>query len=122
MYSKITLHGYLGKDPELREVNTKEGTKTRAGFTLGVPRDYGDETDWFYCAAFGKRADVIGKFLRKGSEVVIEGRMESYRNINDGNRLLWNLRVTDFNFCGKNTRKEEAPEGFVEVGEDFDLF
>ena len=126
MLNKILIHGYLGKEPELEEINGNNGPFTRAKFSVGVSRDYGDDTDWFNCVAYGKRAEVIGKYLHRGSEILAEGRMESY-TMKD-NRKGWSLNVSGFNFCGKartgvsSTYTEEAPAGFIEVEEPFDLF
>lgn len=126
MLNKIMLHGYLGKDPELQEFESSNGPFLRANFSLAVSRDYGDETDWFYCVVYGKRAEVINRFFHKGSEILVAGRMESYRPNTDEAKTNWTVRVSDFNFCGKSSRNgeatEEAPEGFVPVNEDFDLF
>lgn len=127
MLNSITLHGYLGRDPELNEYEGNNGTYSKADFSIAVSRDYGDEVDWFRCVMFGKRAEVVAKYFKKGSEIIVKGRMESYRPKIDETRVSWNVRVDDFNFCGKNDKKpmssEEAPEGFVEVGDDdFNLF
>lgn len=126
MLNKITLHGYMGKDPELQEFESQKGPFLRANFSLAVSRDYGDETDWFYCVVYGKRAEVINRFFHKGSEILVEGRMESYRPNTEEAQTSWTVRVNDFNFCGKSSgsgnAQEEAPEGFVPVDENFDLF
>lgn len=129
MLNEITLHGYLGKDPEIREGEGQNGPYVIVAFSLAVSRDYGDETDWFYCSMSGdpekrqgKRAKVIHKYFHKGSEIIVTGRMESYRS---EHTTYWNVRVSDFNFCGKNKDRnetEETPEGFVPVDENFDLF
>ena len=131
MLNEITLHGYLGKDPELKEGEGQNGPYVIVSFSLAVSRDYGDETDWFYCSmsgdpekAQGKRAKVIHKYFHKGSEIIVTGRMESYRS---EHTTYWNVRVSDFNFCGKNDNRmsdQPIPEGFREVDEDedFNLF
>lgn len=124
MLNSITLHGYLGRDPELNEYEGANGSYKKVSFSIAVSRDYGDETDWFRCVMFGKRADVIAKYFEKGSEIIVKGRMESYRPKTDDSRIAWNVRVDDFNFCGKSTNRpyssEETPEGFTEVFDDED--
>ena len=126
MLNKITVHGYLGRDPESKEYRLfKNETTTRTVFTLGVPRSLGVVTDWFYCVAFGKTADTADKYLHKGSEVIIDGHMESYRPEN-GDKPSWNIRVRSFDFCGKKDSgkqtDERAPEGFTEFdGDDEEL-
>ena len=49
MLNNITIHGYLGRDPELTTVEGINGPYKKATFSVGVSRDYGDETDLFYC-------------------------------------------------------------------------
>ena len=118
MLNQITLHGYLGRDTELSEVNGQNGTFSKVTFTLAVSRDYGDETDWFYCVMYGKRANVLDKYFSKGSEIIVRGRMESYKPKTDESRTNWNVRVEDFNFVGKKSSTETAPQGFTEVDYD----
>ena len=118
MLNQITLHGYLGRDTELSEVNGQNGTFSKVTFTLAVSRDYGDETDWFYCTMYGKRANVLDKYFSKGSEIIVRGRMESYKPKTDESRTNWNVRVEDFNFVGKKSATETAPQGFTEVDYD----
>lgn len=121
-----TIHGYLGRDPELTEHEGQNGPYKKATFSVGVSRDYGDGTDWVPCAIYGKRAEVVEKFFHKGSEILATGRPESYTPKNDPNRKAWVLRVTDFDFCGSSGsgKKEEesgtdyTPAGFDELTED----
>lgn len=102
--NKIIIHGHLGRDPELKPYKTSKGEDGKlVSFAVGVSRTTGDETDWFDCTAFGKTAEVIEKFLRKGSEVIIEGAMESrkYEAKDGSKRTAWGIRVERFEFCGK---------------------
>lgn len=130
MHSKTTIHGYLGRDPELTEKQGQNGTYDQVTFTVGVSRNYGDETDWYYCILNGKRAKTVDKFFSKGSQIIVEGRMESYKPKNDDKHTAWALKVTDFDFCDKkdsprgannpalkDVPKEEVPDTF-EAAED----
>ena len=98
MLNRIELQGYLGRDPELTERQGQNGPYKSVAFSLGVGRDYGDGTDWFYCTMNGKRAEVIDKYFRKGSEILVSGRMESYKPKNDPDRTAWIVRMDDFHF------------------------
>ena len=117
MLNEIKLHGYFGRDPELTEHEGQNGAYKRVAFSLGVSRDYGDQTDWFYCTAYGKRAEVIDKYFGKGSEIIVSGRMESYKPKDDPNRTNWLVRVSSFDFVGKNTKPKNEDE-LVEIPED----
>ena len=104
MLNRIELQGYLGRDPELTYQEGQNGRYARVAFSLGVGRDYGDGTDWFYCTMNGKRAEVIDKFFRKGSEILVSGRMESYKPKNDPQRTAWLVKMDDFHFTRTGTR------------------
>lgn len=98
MLNRIELQGYLGRDPELTERQGQNGPYKSVAFSLGVGRDYGDGTDWFYCTMNGKRAEVIDKYFRKGSEILVSGRMETYKPKNDPDRTAWLVKMDDFHF------------------------
>lgn len=98
MLNEITLHGYLGRDPELTEGEGQNGPYKKVSFSLGVSRDFGDGTDWFRCVMYGKRAEVIDKFFQKGSEIIVSGRMESYKPKNDPERTAWIVKLSNFDF------------------------
>ena len=71
MKNTITSHGYLGRDPELKEYkNAKGETGHLVNFSVGVSR-VGEGTDWFDVTFFGRRAEVIDKFFGKGSQIIV---------------------------------------------------
>ena len=108
MLNRIQLHGYLGRDPELSEKTGQNGSYLSVKFSIGVSRDFGDETDWFLCVLNGKRAEVIDKYFMKGSEVIVEGRLEKYKPKNDPEHTADVVRVTGFDFVGKSGNSEHA--------------
>ena len=103
MLNRIELQGYLGRDPELTYQEGQNGRYARVAFSLGVGRDYGDGTDWFYCTMNGKRAEVIEKYFRKGSEILVSGRMESYKPNRDPDHTAWLVKMDDFHFTRNGT-------------------
>lgn len=107
MLNQITIHGYLGRDPEKQTVQGQNGPYNKTTVSVAVSRDFGDDTDWFYCVFYGKKADAVEKFFRKGSQIIVTGRMESYKPKNDPNRTAWILSATGFDFCDKKT--SDAP-------------
>lgn len=74
MSQKIRIIGHLGKDPEVRF--TKSGKKV-ASFSVAVSKKIGESktTAWFKVSAWDKRADVAEKYLKKGSQVSVEGEL-----------------------------------------------
>ena len=110
--NKIIIKGRLTRDPELKTgANGNEFCK----FTVAVDRKPVSgkerEADFFDCTAFGKTAVAIDKFMAKGREILIDGRMESSKGeAKDGTkRTYWGVVVENFEFCGK---KDEPSSGY----------
>ena len=84
--NRVQLIGNLGQDPETK---TLENGKKVTKFTLATNDDYknGDgqkvsETIWHNIVAWNGLADIAGKYLKKGHQVAVEGRIV-YRNYED---------------------------------------
>jgi len=74
MFQKIIFIGNLGKDPEMRYA--PDG-KAVTSFSVAVSDGFGDKktTTWFRVSAWGKLAETTNQYLRKGSKVLVEGRL-----------------------------------------------
>jgi len=79
MYQKIIIIGNLGRDPEMRY--TPDG-KAVTSFSVATSRRYNDkeETTWFRVSVWGKQAESCNQYLRKGSKVLVEGRLHPDAN------------------------------------------
>ena len=75
--------GRLARDAELR--NTQSGT-TVCSFTIACDAGYGDKkrTEWVKVAIFGKRADGLHPFLKKGTALTVQGEAKSNGWTKDG--------------------------------------
>lgn len=80
-FNKVMLIGNLTRDPELRYVPSGSAVAT---FTLAVNRVYNtqsgekkEQTSFLRIVVWGRRAEVCGEYLSKGSPVFIEGRLQS---------------------------------------------
>ena len=76
--NKVILIGRLTKDPELRK--TDKGNSF-VNFQLAVSRNYknqqGDvETDFINCQVWGTQADNLARYMRKGSQIAVEGSIQ----------------------------------------------
>jgi single-strand DNA-binding protein len=98
--NKVILVGNLGKDPELRY--TASGTAV-ANFSLATTERYRDrdgnnqeKTEWHNIVAWRQLAEICGKYLSKGRQVYIEGKIQtrSYED-RDGNRRYVTEIVAD---------------------------
>jgi single-strand DNA-binding protein len=81
MYQSTTIVGNLGKDPEMRY--TPSGTPVTS-MNVATNRKYTGsdgqvvkETTWFRVSVFGKQAEACAQYLKKGSTVLVEGRLQS---------------------------------------------
>jgi single-strand DNA-binding protein len=79
--NKVLLIGNLTRDPELRYIPSGSAVAT---FTVAVNRVYKDQagekkeqTSFIRCVVWGRRAEVCGEYLSKGSPVFVEGRLQS---------------------------------------------
>ena len=120
-FNKITIVGYLGRDPELRytpqgtpvcdfSVATTERRKDKSG----EPQDV---TTWFRVSFWGRQAEVASQYLNKGKLVYVEGRLSQREwQDRDGNlRTSLDVNGTDIQFIGPRgeeagLREERAPK------------
>jgi len=98
---KVLLIGYLGRDPEIRY--SAQGTAV-AQFSVATTERWKDKsgelqehTEWFAVKAFGRKAEVIGEYLHKGSRVYVEGRKrtESWDDKQTGGKHYRDLVYAD---------------------------
>ena len=74
-FSKVIIMGNLTRDPELR--STPSGTQV-CSFSVAVNRVYNgnEQVSFFDCSAWGKIGETIAQYLKKGSGILISGRLE----------------------------------------------
>ena len=135
--NRVILMGRLTRDPDVR-YQQGESTISNARYTLAVDRNVsrnatGDQptADFISCVAFGKTAEFVEKYLKKGTKIAIEGRIQtgSYTN-KEGQRVYTTDVVVDrHEFCesrgvsgeGGSTYSAPAPSGDMgaDPGDDF---
>ena len=81
MYQSLTIVGNVGRDPEMRY--TPSGAAVTS-FSVATSRQYSNnagetikETVWFRITTWGKQAEVCNQYVKKGSKVLVEGRLTS---------------------------------------------
>lgn len=133
--NKVMLCGRLGKDPKALE--TKGGTAVTI-VTLATSRrtknpdgTKGEETTWHSVKFFGKTADLAAQYLKKGSEVFVEGRIHSYKYTAKDGAERWGYEiVADHMLFGARPEKQDAatapapapaPSPSAPVGDDEDI-
>jgi len=112
--NKVILLGRLGTDPQIRY--TPSGRAT-VSFTLATNRVWKDQngtqqekTEWHRIVAWGKLAEVMSEWLKKGQQVYLEGRLQtrSYEDPNGVKRWITEVLVTDMEMLGGE--KKPIPE------------
>ena len=74
--NKVIIVGSLGRDPETR-FNPSGDSVTRISVATSWKGKNEEQTEWHRVVMFGKLADIADKYLRKGSQVYIEGRLQT---------------------------------------------
>lgn len=99
--NKVQLIGNLGNTPE---VKTTISGKKMARFTIATHETYKNlkgeritETQWHQLIAWGKVADIAEKYLQKGKEVAIEGKLinRQYENKNGERKFITEIQVQE---------------------------
>ncbi len=112
-FSKAIITGNLTRDPELR---TTPNGSTVCGFSVAVNRVYRDasgeqkeDVSFIDCSAWGKLGEMIAQYAKKGSGVLVSGRLDqrSWEDKNDGKkRSRVEIVVEDFNFTGAANNRD----------------
>lgn len=106
-FNKITIVGYLGRDPELK--HTPQGnavckfsiaTTERRKNAQGEPEE---TTTWFRVTVWGRQAELANEYLSKGRQVYVEGRLrlEEYVDREGHTRISPEVTALDLQFLGQ---------------------
>lgn len=94
--NKVILMGRLTRDPEVR-YSQGANSMAVARFSLAVGRRFkreGEpETDFFNCTAFGKQAEFIEQYMRKGVKVVVCGRIQNDNYTNKDGQMVYAVKI-----------------------------
>lgn len=117
-FSKAIITGNLTRDPELR--TTPNGSSV-CSFSVAVNRVYRDsngeqkeDVSFIDCSAWGKLAEMISQYAKKGTGVLVSGRLDqrSWEDKNGGGkRSRVEIVVEDFNFVGGRDGSNAANSG-----------
>ena len=102
--NKVFLMGRLTRDPEVRLIEAATPIRV-ANYTLAVDRrrrgEMDRETDFIRCVAFGVRAEFAEKYMKKGTKILITGRLQTrtYRDRDGRNVNVVEVYVEDQEFA-----------------------
>ena len=107
MKNTVQLIGNVGNDPEIK---TFEGGRKLANLTIATNDSYKndkgekvEQTEWHKVVAWGKTAEIIEKYVTKGLQIGIEGKLthRSYDDKNGEKRYITEVVVNDVLLLGK---------------------
>jgi len=107
MRNKVQLIGHVGQDPEIK---TLEGGKKLANITIATNDAYYKEngekveqTEWHKVIAWGKTAEIVEKYVTKGKEIAISGKLthRSYDDKDGNKRYVTEVVANELVLIGK---------------------
>ncbi len=123
--NKVMLIGNLGKDPEIRY--SQQGTAV-VKFPIATSEQWTDrntgekqeKTEWHNIVAFGKPAETLEKYLSKGSQIYIEGRIQTNKYDKDGQtRYFTDIVANNFQFLGFKQDNQGGGGNYQSGGNSF---
>lgn len=110
--NKVILVGRAGSDPEIRYTNAGEAVVNLSLATTekwknkeGVNQE---DTEWHRISIFGKLAEIAGQYVRKGSQLYVEGKIKSkqYTDKNGVERTAFEIKCDVFRLLGSKPEED----------------
>lgn len=115
MLNKVTLIGRLGQDPEVRYMPNSEPV---CNFSIATSESWNDRngqrqerTEWHNITLYRRLAEIAGQYLRKGSQVYIEGRIQSrkYTDKTGIDRTAYDIIAHEMKMLGGKGEHSQEP-------------
>lgn len=116
--NKVILMGRLTREPE---VSSSTSGTTFARFSIAVDRKFkkeGDpDADFFNCTSFNKQAEFVERYLKKGTKVVVTGRLQNNNYTNKDGQKVYDVRimVEEIEFAESKNSSESSNSGSADV-------
>ncbi|MGY6172073.1 single-stranded DNA-binding protein [Candidatus Mycoplasma pogonae] len=114
MINQVILGGYLAADPVARVVNSDKRDLTTIVVGSSSYKNNG-EADFIYVSAFGQSARYAAEYLKKGNQVIVEGRLKDHKYVNKNGEQQRRLEVIAFRIHG--VKKSNNSETFATITE-----
>jgi len=116
--NKVILLGFLGNDPDVRATQNGATVTTISLATTKKWRDKStgearQETEWSRVVFFGRLAEIAGQYLKKGSQIYVEGsiRTNKYTDKNGIERYSTDINANEMQMLGGNDRQQGGSSG-----------
>lgn len=127
--NQATVIGFVGDDPKaIRTKNNKTMTTlsiatTERGFTRQDGTTTEDKTDWHNIVLFGKAAEIVAKYVRKGASLYVQGKMRtrSYEDNNGITRYITEIIGDTVQLLDRRQEAQQATEQYVPQQDNEDL-
>ena len=122
--NKVILLGYVGKDPEVKEFENGKVAKmtiatTEKGYKLKSGKDIPDRTEWHNIMLWGGLAEVAEKYINKGMQVYIEGKIQtrSWADKDGVTHYTTEVVASDLQMLGKREQgaKDVTPQTTIKT-------
>lgn len=123
--NSVSLIGNLGKDPEIKTTTSGQHVANFSIATTDVHVKDGqkvENTEWHRIVAWGKIAELCGKFLKKGSSVYLQGKLQTRKWTNKEGKDQYTTEIIaqGIQFLDKK-QKSEREQSMPQDAQDFDL-
>lgn len=115
MLNEAKIIGHLGRDPEVRYLPSGEPV---ANFSVATTEKWKNKngeqqehTEWHNISAFGKLAEIVGEYLKKGSLVYISGKIKTrkYQDKDGVEKYATSIACQELKMLGGKFNKQESP-------------
>jgi len=106
--NRVIIVGNLGRDPELRFLASGDAVANIAVATSYKPKDKPEITEWHRISFFGRLAEIVGQYLKKGSSVYVEGRLQTRKYTDKDGIEKYATDIIAENMQMLSGRQEEA--------------
>ena len=113
--NKTTLIGHLGADPEIRYMPDGTATATVSIATTDKWKDKTtkepkEKTEWHRVVFFGKLAEVVGEYIKKGSQIYVEGKLRTrkWKDNKDVERYTTEIVANELQMLDKKPATDQA--------------
>lgn len=110
-YARITLIGNVGRDPEMKDF----GQNKVAEFSLAVSgkttgKNAGEWTNWYRISCWGKQAEIAQQYVKKGTQIFVEGRLQlrEYTKADGTPGTSLEVNASDFQLLGGREGGQEG--------------
>ena len=121
MLNKVILIGRLGRDPETRYMPNGEAV---CNFSVATSEAWNDRngqrverTEWHNITMYRRLAEIAGQYLKKGSQVYLEGKIQSrkYQDKNGAERTAYDIIANEMKMLGGGNSEQQAQPAQAET-------